>query len=253
MIIAILLLMTLSGCGAMPLSDTDILSGSRNGSSSQSSSQDISNSAIQIAQTSYAIQRNAVNDMCNGGLKLSVSNIQRRPLSVFSGSSISQSSEMQSSPMSNSTVESVNTTDIAIQIDMSYTWNANTYASAIAQAGGTVNNTPSKLKDLLQPGSLLYVTGKDQDGNPYMSASIVTPNAQKDVNGLGINSQWDYDIINSSLPEPSVTKTGSLILKVPSTVTDLKLVMVTPMGGQDVMTPKDVPNGNTSIYTLDLT
>lgn len=203
--------------------------------------------SVEVAQTSFTIEENAVNNMCNGAIKLTVTGMQRRPMSVFAGSSIEGArGEMDGSSESSVGAASA-ATDIAIQVDVSYTWNLSTYQQATG--GGSV---PLSLKDVLLPGSLMYVTGTDPDGNPYTTADIIVPAAQENVNALAINAQWDYDVLNSPLPETSVTKTGSFLLRVPSTVNNLSLVIMTPMGGQELSA--DAPNtGETYIYELPLT
>lgn len=225
--------------------------GSTATSTTTSSSSSNANNIIQVAQTSYKIEKNATNDMCNGALKLAVTDMQRRPTSIFSGADISGSQNI--SGTNESTVGAASTTDIAIQVDISYTWNVNTYKQAITNAGGTVSNTPSKLTDVLNPGSLMYVQGKDADGNLYQTADIIVPGQQDDVNKLAINSQWDYDVLNSALPETSVTKTGSFLLRVASTASDLELIIITPTSGQDVTDASKVSQGNVAKYSLQLT
>ena len=206
---------------------------------------------IQVSQTSYEIQRNAVNDMVNRGLKFTITDMQRRPMSVFSGSSISKSQAMEGT--SATEVSAAATTDIVVQVDVSFTWNVNTYATALANNGTTMNKAPSTLTDLFQPGKLMYIQGEDADGNLYQSADIIEPEEQKDVNQLAINSQWDYSVMSSPLPETSVTKTGSFLLRVPSTAKNLKLIFVTPTSGQDVTQPDTVGAGNVAVYELPLT
>lgn len=231
-------LLVLTGCSA---STTSI-----NTSSSSSSN----NNYITVSQTSYEIEMDAVNTLCNGALRLTVTDMQRRPTSIFSGSSISGSNLSGS----NSTeVTGTNTTDIAIQIDVSYTWNINTYTSAVTAAGGDVSNEPGTLGDLLNPGTLMYIQGTDSDGNVYQTADVIVPSSQDDVNQLAINSQWDYDVLNSDLPETSVTKTGSILMRVASTAKDLELVIITPTSGQDAEDEDAVMAGNIAKYVLPLT
>ena len=150
-------------------------------------------------------------------------------------------------------VSAAATTDIVVQVDVSFTWNVNTYATALANNGTTMNKAPSTLTDLFQPGKLMYIQGEDADGNLYQSADIIEPEEQKDVNQLAINSQWDYSVMYSPLPETSVTKTGSFLLRVPSTAKNLKLIFVTPTSGQDVTQPDTVGAGNVAVYELPLT
>ena len=206
---------------------------------------------IQISKTSYLIQKNAVNNMVSNALKFTVTDMQRRPMSTFAGSAISRTDSLTSS--SDSKVSAAATNDIAVQIDISFTWNVNSYVEAVAAAGGKANRVPSTLSDLLAPGQLMYIQGEDQDGNKYQSADIITPESQKYVNQLAINAQWDYNALYSDLPETSVVKTGSILFRVPSTVKNLKLIIITPTGGQEITSPKNVPMGNVAVYELPLT
>ena len=202
----------------------------------------------QVAQTNIQINLNAENDMCNDALKLTVTGIQRRPTSIFAGSDIATS---QMAGTNASEVSVANSNDIAIQVDVSFRWNINTYTSAVTAAGGQPNTSSlTTLGALLQPGSLMYVEGVDSDGNIYQSADIITPAQQENVNALSIDAQWDYDVLNSDLPETSVTKTGSFLIRVPSTVQDLKLIIQTPTSGQPI--DRDISGGGTYIYELPL-
>jgi hypothetical protein len=219
-------------------------------SSSSSSSND---NTVAVSQTAYQIELDAINTMCNGALKLTVTDVQRRPTSIFSGASISSAGGGSSSGYdgtSDTQISTSTTTDIAIEVDVSLTWNVNTYTQAVAATGASSSNAPSTLGDILIPGSYMYISGTDSDGNPYMSADIISPSSQENINALAINAQWDYDILNSSLPETSVTKTGSILFRVPSTVNDLQLNILTPMGGQAI--GSDITSSTTYSYVLEL-
>lgn len=204
---------------------------------------------VKISDTMIEIKQNAVNNMCNDALKLTVTGMQRRPTSIFAGAGIEKGSDVGGT--NESTVSVANSNDIAIQVDVSFTWNINTYIAALEAAGASNSSAQvSTLGELLLPGTLMYVTGFDTDGNPYQSADIIVPEKQENVNALAINSQWDYDVLNSELPETSVTKTGSFLIRVPSTVSDLKLIMNTPTSGQPV--DDDISAGGSYIYELPL-
>ena len=200
-----------------------------------------------VQQSTVDISLGAQNAMVNNALQLTVTDIQRRPLSVFSGASIS------GSDTSDSTVSSMSTSEIVIQVDVNFTWNINTYMAAAAAAGNSNPTEPSTLSDLLVPGTLMYIQGVDADGSPYMASDIVVPSDETEVNSLAINSQWDYAIIDADLPETSVQATGSILFRVASTAKDLQLVIITPTSGQEVTQPDDViATGNTTTYTLQL-
>ena len=211
----------------------------------RSSDSETNNNTVKISKTSYGITRNAVNNMVNGALKFTITDMQRRPMSTFAGASIEGTG--------GGNVSEAATNDIVVQIDVSYTWNVNTYHEALAKAGTGSNHTPTTLKELLLPGQLMYIVGEDADGNKYQSADVIAPSTQNDVNQLAINAQWDYNVLTSPLPETSVTKTGSFLMRIPSTARNLRLIFVTPMGGQEVSNPDAVQKGSVAIYELPLT
>lgn len=222
-----------------------------NSATGQTSNGNGNGNVTALATTSYELTEDSVNDFCNGAMKLTVTDVQRRPMSTFSGAQISGGSSGSSSS-SSSSVTSASDNSIVLQIDISYTWNQNTYLQAVSKATGQAPSPPSTLKDILQPGTLMYVEGEDADGNLYRSADILVPKKEEDVNQLAINSQWDYDAIDSSLPEASVTKTGSVLMRVASTAKNLKLVMYTPTGGQDVTNKDAVTAGTINMYEMSL-
>lgn len=228
-------------CGMIAVAAPLALSGCGGGNDSNQPA------AYSVSQTDYQIELGAVNSMANNALKCTFTNIERRPMSVFAGSKISSNSSEGMDGTADSEVKNAATTDIVIQVDVSFTWNLSTYSTA---ASGT--SMPKTLGDLFSPGTLMYVTGVDSDGNTYTSSDIISPEEQSDINALAINSQWDYDVLNSPLPETSVTKTGSFLIRVPSTVDDLRLVIITPMAGQDPSQPDKIKNGRADTYELVL-
>ena len=214
--------------------------GTTSGSSSNENATTLQQSAVQVSL-------GAQNAMVNNALQMTITDVQRRPLSVFEGATISGSDTNASS------VSAMSTNEIAIQVDVNFTWNVNTYTTALAAAGASTSATPSSLEDLLAPGTLMYIEGVDADGNPYRASDIIVPAEQENVNSLAINSQWDYAVIEADLPETSVQATGSILFRVASTARDLQLVMITPTSGQDITRADTVAtSGNTTTYTLPL-
>lgn len=226
-------------CGMLAITSPFVLSGCGGGDESDQPA------AYSVSQTDYRIELGAINSMANNALKCTFTNVERRPMSIFAGSKISSSSSGSMDGTSDSEVKNTATTDIVIQVDVSYTWNLNTYVTA---AEGT--SAPKTLGDLFSPGTLMYVTGVDSDGNAYTSSDIISPEEQSDINALAINSQWDYDILNSPLPETSVTKVGSFLIRIPSTINDLRLIIITPMAGQNPSQPDKIKNGRADTYEL---
>ena len=202
-----------------------------------------------LEETSYDLELGAENSMVNGGLKFSLIDVQRRPMSTFAGSDMSKAA---SSGTNDRSVSPMATDSIVIQMDVSYTWNVNAYTAAVQKATGSTPRSPSALKALLTPGTLMYIEGVDDDGNRYISGDVIEPEEQDDVNQLAINAQWDYSILSSSLPETSVRKSGSILMRVASTAKDLKLIIYTPTGGQDISDTEAVAMGEVDKYVFPL-
>lgn len=199
-----------------------------------------------ITQEDYNVPIGAETLMCNGSLRMTFTNIQRRPTSIFSGASV-DSNGLSGAEASTVTSVAVST-DVAIQIDCSYTYNTNTYQAAVASS-----SSPSTLNEILTPGTLMYIQGEDENGEKYFSDDVIIPTAETTISSLSTNSKWDYDILNSALPETSVTKTGSFIFRVTSTATNLRLVIYSPSDGTDVSNAEDVLAGSHDTFTLKLT
>lgn len=202
-------------------------------------------STLTIVSDAYELTLGATNSFCNGALQISFDAVQRRPISIFEGASISGSS-------SSSSVSATSSSEIAIQVDVSFTWNVNTYNEMLTAAGNS-SASPSTLSDLLQPGELMYIQGTDADGNTYLASDLVIPSTSVEDNELATTSTWDYSVINTSLPETSVSQSGSIIFRVASTAQNLELVIITPTGGQDASNGADImTSGSYAIYILPL-
>lgn len=213
--------------------------------SSFTSSDSSDTTTLTIVSDAYELTLGATNSFCNGALQISFNAVQRRPVSIFEGASISGSS-------SSTSVSATSSSEIAIQVDVSFTWNVNTYNEMLSAAGNGTSS-PSTLSDLLQPGELMYIQGTDADGNTYLASDIIIPTVDVEDNELATTSTWDYSVINTSLPETSVSQSGSIIFRVASTAQNLELVIITPTGGQDATDGSDImTTGSYSTYILPL-
>ena len=201
--------------------------------------------AVVVNQRSVALKLGAEVTMCNKALRMTVTDMQRRPMSTFSGYSL------DSETNSGGAVGVSSTDDIVIQVSMKYEWNVNTYTQAVTAAGGN-GNAPGTLGDILKSGTLMYISGEDANGGPYVVADVIQASSERQGDGLQIGSQWDYNILESPLPETSKTAEGSILFRVASTASNLKLFIVSPDAGQDV-TSGDIQNGDVTLYSLDLT
>jgi hypothetical protein len=195
-----------------------------------------------VTESTVKMTLGAENSLANDSLKMKILNIQRRPTSTFTNNT--------------TTSNDTNTTnnDIAIEIDVSYTYNENTLQSVATEHGTEPNtDTASTLKELLLPGTLMYLQGEDANGGTYKSSEILTlDNKNQNANTTGINTKWDYDLINSPVPVASEEKKGSIIMKASSTAKNLKLVITTAHNNPSPLEPESVLKGGNTTYLLDL-
>lgn len=218
-------------------------------SSGKDTQVDSNTAAMVTSSTKITMKKGAENKMFNNSVTLSVLDFQRRPVSLFQGAS-TQSSDAGSS--TSGTVGTTSTNDVALQIDFSYMWNPNTYATNTTNAGGTNTSAPRTLDSVLQPGKLMYIQGKDQYGELYTTSTIITPDTEED-NTLSLNQQWDYNLLQSDLPQASDTKKGSVVFQVSTNVTDLELIIITPDNNANPTQADSVLSGSNKIYSIDLT
>lgn len=244
--------LALSGCSLFgglggSSSNTTTVSGSTNGGGSSSAS---NANVTKTTSSAYAIKIGAKNPMANDAIQLTVTGVERRPVSTFTNA-------MQGTS-GNSTSSNTNTADdtnrVAIEVDVSYTYNSTTLTTNTEQYGGNVNGSVNTLSDLLLPGELMYITGTDQNGSEYIASDVlaVTTGSSSSSNTLGTNAQWDYDVLDSALPQAAQTKTGSMVFVVSSTAKNLTLHIITANKNASPTDAKAVGAGNNYHYTLDL-
>lgn len=194
-----------------------------------------------ITSQTIKMEKGSKNSMCNGSLNFTVLDAQKRPVSTFSDQSKSSSTSDDSSG------------DIIVEIDASITFNANTYSQMLTQLGGsTSSGVPESLADIFEPGTTIYMQGHDQDGGDYISSTIVIPDENEDANTLAINAQWNYNLMDATLPEASQTREGSILFQVSSQVKDLQLVMVSGNNNADPTDAESVLAGNRDIYVFPI-
>lgn len=233
--LALSLSIPLSGCGGLGTSSV----------TSSTTSSNTNSNARKTTSAAYAMKIGAQNPMVNDALQMTITNVERRPVSTFTNVS---GPKTKSSDSKDTTGDENNR--IAIEVDMQYTFNSTTFSTNTVQAGGDKPNTPSALSDILLPSELMYITGKDADGNEYVASSILTINTSN--NTLGTNAQWDYNLLDSSLPQAATKKSGSIIFTVSSTASDLTLHIITANKNADPLDSKAVAGGNNYHYTLGL-
>lgn len=245
--------LALSGCSLFGgLGGGSDSSSSATTTTSTTSSSPSSNANVtRTTSAAYAIAIGAKNPMVNDAVQLTVTGVERRPVSTFTNA-------MRGSSGSGASSSNTNTSDdankVAIEVDISYTYNSTTLTTNTAQYGGNINGNVSTLSDLLLPGSLMYITGTDQNGSEYIASDVlaVNTNASSSTNTLGTNAQWDYDVLDSALPQAAQTKTGSMVFIVSSTAKDLTLHIITAEKNAAPFDEESVGSGNNYHYTLDL-
>jgi hypothetical protein len=259
MAVAIVLAGTLaiSGCSLIGgSSGTSSSSGTTSASASASDGSGNENtSKIQTTTSSaYAIKVGAQNPMVDDALQMTVTNVERRPVSTFTNA-MSGSDGTSSSDSSSNTNDSSDDEKVAIEVDISYTYNPTTLKTNVSNYGGEISQDPDTLSDVLLLGELMYITGEDATGSKYVSTdvlSVATGSSDSSDNTLGTNAQWDYDVLNSQLPQAAQTKTGSIIFTVSSTARNLTLHIITGHENANPLDAESVGSGNNYNYTLDL-
>ena len=244
--------LALSGCSLFgglggSASNTTTVSGTANKSGGSSSS---NANVTRTTSSAYAIKIGAKNPMVNDAVQLTVTGVERRPVSTFTNAMQGTSGDTGTS--------NTNTTDdtnrVAIEVDISYTYNGTTLTTNTEQYGGNISGSVNTLSDLLLPGELMYITGTDQNGSEYIASDVlaVMTGSSSSSNTLGTNAQWDYDVLDSTLPQAAQTKTGSMVFIVSSTAKDLTLHIITANKNASPTDADAVGAGNNYHYTLDL-
>lgn len=230
----------LGGGGSSSATVSTSASGQTGGTSSSNAN------VTRTTSTAYAIKIGAKNPMVNDAVQLTVTGVERRPVSTFANA-------MQDAS-GGSSASSDDTNRVAIEVDVSYTYNSTALTTNTQQYGGNINGSVTTLSDLLLPGKLMYITGKDQNGSEYVASDVLAVNTgtQTADNTLGTNAQWDYDVLDSELPQAAQTKTGSMVFIVSSTAKDLTLHIITANKNESPTNEEAVGAGNNYHYTLDL-
>lgn len=230
----------LGGGGSSSATVSTSASGQTGGTSSSNAN------VTRTTSTAYAIKIGAKNPMVNDAVQLTVTGVERRPVSTFANA-------MQDAS-GGSSASSDDTNRVAIEVDVSYTYNSTALTTNTQQYGGNINGSVTTLSDLLLPGKLMYITGKDQNGSEYVASDVLAVNTgtQTADNTLGTNAQWDYDVLDSELPQAAQTKTGSMVFIVSSTAKDLTLHIITANKNASPTNEEAVGAGNNYHYTLDL-
>lgn len=198
-----------------------------------------------ITTQTVAVKQGAANIMCNNGMTLTITGVQKRPISTFAGASVlNDTNDSQG-------VNEMSSTSLVVEIDMSIKFNDTTFRQ-VTQAAGGDEDPPSVVSDVLQPGSLIFISGTDPNGGEYRSYTTIHPESVDAPSQAISNSQWRYDILNQPIPEASATLNGSLLFKVSATAQNLQFNIFSAYNNADPLDEAAVRSGNNQQFILDI-
>lgn len=198
-----------------------------------------------VYSQSVQVALGAENRICNDSVGLTINGIQKRPITTFADADVifdTADNEGISESLNNS---------LALEIDMDVTFNSHTFED-VTRAAGSEENPPKKMIDILRPGSLIFIRGTDPNGGKYSSYAIIQPDDDMNPNQAIANSQWNYNILDATLPEASESISGSLLFKISSRAKDLQLVIFTANNNPSPLDEQAVMSGNNKALILDI-
>lgn len=198
-----------------------------------------------ITSQTIEVVPGAQTKLCNDSLTMTVTGIQKRPVSTFANANVEYDNA------GNEGANEMSSTSVIIEVDMALTFNENTYMQ-VTQAVGGKPKAPSSVADIFAPGELMFVRGKDPNGGDYQSYAVVMPETQTAPSQAISNSQWHYDLLDQQLPEASETITGSMLFKVSAKAHDLQLIVYTADNNAEPLDGESVRLGNNKTLILDL-
>lgn len=198
-----------------------------------------------VYSQSVQVTQGAENRICNDSVGLTINGVQKRPLTTFADADVIFDTADQEG------VSETLNTSLALEIDLDITFNSHTFEDVTAAAGGK-EKAPKKVSEVLLPGSLIFVKGTDPNGGKYSSYAVIKPDDQMNPNQAIANSQWNYNILDATLPEASESISGSLLFKISSRAEDLQLVIFTANNNPDPLKDKSVMSGNNKALIFDI-
>lgn len=198
-----------------------------------------------VYSESVQVAEGAENRICNDSVALTITGVQKRPLTTFANADV-----INDTADKEGVSESLNTS-LALEIDMEILFNSHTLQEVTEAAGGK-NKQPKRVSEVLMPGSLIFIRGTDPNGGKYSSYAIIKPQDQTNPNQAIANSQWNYNLMDATLPEASETLTGSVLFKISSRAEDLQLVIFTANNNPDPLKDKSVMSGNNKALIFDI-
>lgn len=198
-----------------------------------------------VTSQTIKVKENAKNVMCNNGMALTILGVQKRPISTFAGANvILDTNDSQG-------VNEMSSNSIVVEIDMSITFNDNTFRQ-VTQASGGDEDPPSTIDEVLIPGSLIFISGKDPNGGEYRSYTIIQPETESVPSQAISNSQWKYNILREPVPEASETLNGSLLFKVNAKAQDLRFNIYSAYNNAEPLDEGAVRSGNNQQFVFDI-
>lgn len=220
---------------SLPMSGCGMLGGG------DSSDEDIT----YVTSQTVHVEKGAKNILCNNGMQLTITGVQKRPISTFAGASV------EFDTVDSQGVNEMSSTSIAIELDMSITFNDNTFKQ-VTQAAGGDESAPETISQVLVPGSLIFISGTDPNGGDYLSYTIIKPENGNTPSQAISNAQWKYNILDEPVPEASATLNGSLLFKVSANAKNLQFNIYSAYNNADPLDEESIRMGNNQRFIFDI-
>lgn len=198
-----------------------------------------------VTSQSVQVKEGAKNVMCNNAMTLTILGVQKRPISTFAGASVINDTNDSEG------VNEMSSKSIVVEIDMSITFNDNTFRQ-ITQAAGGDEDPPDQIQKVLVPGSLIFISGTDPNGGDYRSYTIIQPETEVSPSQAVSNSQWKYNILDEPIPEASETLNGSLLFKVSAKAKNLQFNIYSPYNNAEPLDEDSVRSGNNQRFVFNI-
>lgn len=198
-----------------------------------------------VTSQSVQVKQGAKNIMCNNGMQLMITGVQKRPISTFAGADVLLDTNDSEG------VNEMSSRSIVVEVDLSITFNDTTYKQ-VTQAAGGDEDPPQVVSDVLVPGSLIFISGEDMNGEPYVSYTIIQPESGSVPSQAITNSQWKYSILEEPIPEASATLNGSVLFKVSATAKNLQLNIYSADNNPEPLDEESVRGGNNKRFVFDI-
>jgi len=198
-----------------------------------------------VTSQTVQVERGAKNSLCNNGMVLTITGVQKRPISTFAGA------EVEFDTGDSQGVNEMSSTSIVIELDMSITFNDNNFKQ-VTQAAGGDEDPPETISEVLVPGSLIFITGTDPNGGDYTSYTVIKPETRNTTSQAISNAQWKYNILDEPIPEASTTLNGSLLFKVSSNAKNLQFNIYSAYNNAEPLDEASIRSGNNQRFVFNI-